>query len=90
MNWEALNECVGDLEWIDGKGVVVIIRDASKLVKIPQDDRSKFMSILGDATERSLIVDKGQPERYLTILFADSEAGLKQFATVLPELASRE
>lgn len=86
INWGVLKECLGDLEWIEGKGVVIIIRDAAKLVKIPQADRAFLLAILGEATEKSLIVDEGAPERYLTVFFADSEQGLRSFATVLPEL----
>ena len=75
-NWDALEECLADLEWLPAKGYVVLITEAGSV--LPNDDAEyeNFLEILSDAGE---VWGNGQAEasaRRATpfhVLFAVSE-----------------
>jgi RNAse (barnase) inhibitor barstar len=50
-NWDALEECLADLEWLPAKGYVVLITDAQSV--IPDDDEGyeTLLEVLNDAGE---------------------------------------
>jgi len=45
-NWDALYDCLTDLEWMTGTIVVLTIDDADALLQMPNDDLSKFSSVV--------------------------------------------
>ncbi|MBX3236828.1 MAG: barstar family protein [Nitrospiraceae bacterium] len=52
-NWDALEECLIDLEWLPAKGYVVVVTDADQLLAKPdeEDDYQTFIEILTEAGE---------------------------------------
>ena len=49
-NWDALEECLADLEWLPAKGYILLIIDAPQL--LPDDEEYEtFLEILRDAGE---------------------------------------
>jgi RNAse (barnase) inhibitor barstar len=52
-NWDALEECLIDLEWLPAKGYVVVVTDADQVLVKPdeEDDYETFIEILAEAGE---------------------------------------
>jgi RNAse (barnase) inhibitor barstar len=49
-NWDALEECLADLEWLPAKGYVILVTDAQAV--IPDDDEYEtLLEVLNDAGE---------------------------------------
>lgn len=47
-NWDALEDCLGDLSWTGGEGHVLCFEDGASL---PEDDRAVFLDILHAAAQ---------------------------------------
>ena len=53
-NWDALDECLNDLEWLDASGLILIFTEAERLLaREPAVELSELLDILEDAA-RSL------------------------------------
>ena len=50
-NWDALEECLIDLEWLPAKGYVLLITDAGCVLPDDEDEYETFLEILRDAGE---------------------------------------
>lgn len=50
-NWDALEECLADLEWLPAKGYVLVFTDAERILSDDEDAFSMFLEILNDAAE---------------------------------------
>ncbi|MDN5941146.1 MAG: barstar family protein [Nitrospira sp.] len=50
-NWDALEECLTDLEWLPAKGYVVLITDAAQVLSNDDTEYETFLEILRDAGE---------------------------------------
>ena len=52
-NWDALEECLADLEWLPAKGYLVVVPDADQVLTKPdeEDDFETFVEILSEAGE---------------------------------------
>ncbi len=51
-NWDALEECLTDLEWLPAKGYVVLLSDAELvLTKAEADEWATLVEVLNDAGE---------------------------------------
>ena len=50
-NWDALEECLADLEWIPAKGYVVLITDALAVIPDDQEEYETLLEVLNDAGE---------------------------------------
>lgn len=50
-NWDALEECLTDLEWIPAKGYVLLITDAAHVLSNDETEYETFLEILSDAGE---------------------------------------
>ncbi len=52
-NWDALEECLIDLEWLPAKGYVVLVTDADQVLLKPdeEDDYQTFIEILTESGE---------------------------------------
>ena len=49
-NWDALNDCLGDLDWLNVEAFVLVIADASQLLaKAPAEEFKQFFHILEQA-----------------------------------------
>ena len=50
-NWDALEECLADLEWQPAKGYVLLFTDAELILPDDEDEFATFVEVLNDAGE---------------------------------------
>jgi RNAse (barnase) inhibitor barstar len=50
-NWDALEECLADLEWLPAKGYVLLFTEAECILAGNEDDFATFLEVLNDAGE---------------------------------------
>ena len=75
-NWDALEECLADLEWLPAKGYILLITDAAQVLPNDEDEYETFLEILSDAGEAWGNGQAGMGTRRATpfhVLFAVSE-----------------
>jgi RNAse (barnase) inhibitor barstar len=59
-NWDALEECLADLEWLPAKGYVLLFTDAELILPDDEDDFATFVEVLNDAGEAWAAGDAGK------------------------------
>lgn len=75
-NWDGLEECLTDLEWLPAKGYVLLITDAAHVLPNDETEYETFLEILRDAGEAWGSGQAGMGTRRATpfhALFAVSE-----------------
>jgi RNAse (barnase) inhibitor barstar len=72
-NWDALEDCLGDLAWLNADGHVLAFQNAEHL---PQDERGVLLDVLGSSAE--FWAGRGKP---FFAVFIDPQRALS-----LPEL----
>ena len=75
-NWDALEECLADLEWLPARGYVLLITDAAQVLPDDEAEYETFLEILRDAGEAWGSGQAGMGARRATpfhVLFAISE-----------------
>jgi barstar (barnase inhibitor) len=75
-NWDALEECLIDMEWLKAKGYVLLITDAGCVLHHDEEEYETFLEILRDAGEAWGTGQVGMGARRATpfhALFAVSE-----------------
>ena len=45
-NWDALEECLSDLEWLPGEGYLMVVRQADEVLADEPQERATWLSIL--------------------------------------------
>ena len=50
-NWDALEECLADLEWLPAKGYILLITEAGHVLPDDEEEFETFLEILRDAGE---------------------------------------
>ncbi|MDF0649958.1 MAG: hypothetical protein CV081_08865 [Nitrospira sp. LK265] len=50
-NWDALEECLADLEWLPAKGYILLITDTQAVLPEDEDEYDTLLEILDDAGE---------------------------------------
>jgi RNAse (barnase) inhibitor barstar len=50
-NWDALEECLADLEWLPAKGYILLITDAHAVLPNDEEDYETLLEVLSDAGE---------------------------------------
>ncbi len=50
-NWDALEECLADLEWLPAKGYVLLITDAQAVIEDNEEEYETLLEVLDDAGE---------------------------------------
>jgi len=50
-NWDALEECLADLEWLPAKGYVVLITEAQAVIPDDEEEYETLLEVLNDAGE---------------------------------------
>lgn len=50
-NWDGLEECLADLEWLPAKGYVVLITDAQYVLPDDEEEYETLLEVLSDAGE---------------------------------------
>lgn len=69
-NWDALTDCLRDLEWIPSSGYVVTFDNIGKLVKLAREEFQTFLEIVGFVAS-SYWFSKGIP--FYVILIANKK-----------------
>ena len=75
-NWDALEECLADLEWLPAKGYILLITDAAHVLPDDEEEYETFLEVLRDAGEAWGSGQAGMGARRATpfhVLFAVSE-----------------
>jgi len=75
-NWDALEECLADLEWLPAKGYILLITNAAHVLPDDEGEYETFLEILRDAGEAWGSGQAGMGTRQATpfhVLFAVSE-----------------
>jgi len=50
-NWDALEECLADLEWLPAKGYILLVTNAEGVLPEDEEEYETFLEILRDAGE---------------------------------------
>lgn len=50
-NWDALEECLADLEWLPAKGYVLVFTDADEVLPDDEEEYETFLEVVSDAGE---------------------------------------
>lgn len=50
-NWDALEECLADFEWLPAKGYILLITDAHAVLPDDEDEYETLLEVLSDAGE---------------------------------------
>jgi RNAse (barnase) inhibitor barstar len=50
-NWDALEECLADLEWMPAKGYVLLVTDAHCVIPDEEEEYETLLEVLSDAGE---------------------------------------
>lgn len=50
-NWDAFEECIGELEWLPAPGYVIVIVEADRLLSRDRDDLQVFVDIMNSVGE---------------------------------------
>jgi RNAse (barnase) inhibitor barstar len=58
-NWDALEECLADLEWLTAKGYVLCFTEAELILSDEEDEFATFLEVLNDAGEAWASGDAG-------------------------------
>ena len=77
-NWDALEECLADLEWMPAKGYVLLLTDAEQILPQDEEEYATLLEVLSDAGEAWGTGQAGMGERPATpfhVLFAVTERG---------------
>lgn len=77
-NWDALEECLADLEWMPAKGYVLLLTDAEQILPEDEEEYATLLEVLSDAGEAWGSGQAGMGERPATpfhVLFAVTERG---------------
>ena len=72
-NWDALADCVRDLNWLKSKGYVLHLAGAAQFAKAAGDDYQTALAVLGEAAE----FWQGRDTPFVVLV--DGAAKLKRF-----------
>jgi RNAse (barnase) inhibitor barstar len=50
-NWDALEECLADLEWLPAKGYVILVTEAQCVIPDEEEEYETLLEVLSDAGE---------------------------------------
>jgi RNAse (barnase) inhibitor barstar len=90
-NWDAFDECITDLSWIDGKAYLLMVSQANLLLQgSTQKDFQILIQVLSDAHETwlaqpQLVNSQEQPTAF-HVLFTCSDGDLSTFSQRLAEI----
>ena len=75
-NWDALEECLIDLEWLPAKGYILLFTDAAQVLPDDEEEYTTLLEVLRDAGEAWGSGQAGMGRQQATpfhVLFAISE-----------------
>jgi len=65
-NWDALEECLADLEWLPAKGYVLLLTEAEQVLRQEEEEYATLLEVLSDAGEAWASGQAGMGERPAT------------------------
>lgn len=93
-NWDALEECLADLEWLPAKGYVLVFTDADEVLPEDEEDYETFLEVISDAGEAwgtgqaGMGMSRGIP---FHVIFAVTEQGRQKRAHWgIPDIAAEQ
>jgi len=72
-NWDALEECLADFEWLPAKGYVLCYTNAESILPDDEEDFATFLEVMSDAGEAWASGQAGQRPRPFHAVLAVSE-----------------
>lgn len=78
-NWDAVDECLSDLEWLPSRRVVLVFRDAGRLLNLPPDDLEILSEILVTTAEAWAEAHSPATPMSFHILFQDLAPALDRW-----------
>lgn len=91
-NWDALEECLADLEWLPAKGYVVLFTDAQLILPDDEEEFATFLEVLSDAGEAWASGQGGQggkrPIPFHTLLTVSEREQSKLRRYGLPQISA--
>jgi hypothetical protein len=91
-NWDALDECLADLEWLTETTILLVVRNADHLLEAEPRGLPILLDILGGVARELEEPQMGQvclrrmPVQFRTLLHAGEATAWTAFGRVLPEL----
>jgi RNAse (barnase) inhibitor barstar len=74
-NWDALEECLADLEWLPAKGYVLCFTNAESILPDDEEEFATFLEVMSDAGEAWASAQTGHPPRPFHAVLTVSELG---------------
>jgi RNAse (barnase) inhibitor barstar len=91
-NWDALEECLADLEWLPAKGYVVLFSDAQLILPNDEEEFATFLEVLNDAGEAWASAQGGhdgkRPIPFHTLLTVSEQEQSKLRRCGLPQISA--
>lgn len=81
-NWDAFDECINDLEWLDGAGYVIAVTKAEELLEDDELEYARLIDILSNAgSEWAAPPDQRAPRPFHVVLVVSSpqEVGRREW-----------
>jgi len=72
-NWDALNDCLTDFEWLRGKGLVLIVTNAKKFAEAHEEPFHTAIDVLNQAAEYW----RGQKKPFWVLIQTQSDLALE-------------
>jgi RNAse (barnase) inhibitor barstar len=86
-NWDALEECLADLEWLPGKGYVLCFSNAESILPDDEEEFATFLEVMSDAGELWASGQAGQrPRPFHAVLTVSEEDKSKLMHRGLPPM----
>ncbi|MFF5198660.1 barstar family protein [Micromonospora parva] len=70
-NWDALSDCLRDLNWLPADGYLIVVDNVSRMLSSSADDRNTLFRVLSQAV-RHWAFPVGRPE-FTVLLLCDSD-----------------
>ncbi|HEU4684535.1 MAG TPA: barstar family protein [Nitrospira sp.] len=89
-NWDALEECLADLEWLPAKGYLVVIIEAEQVLADDEEAYATFVEVLSDAAETwaaGQVEWKPEPTPFHALLAVSAEKKSRRDHWGVPEIA---
>jgi RNAse (barnase) inhibitor barstar len=88
-NWDALEECLADLEWLPAKGYVLVFTDAELILPDDEDEFATLLEVLNDAGEAWATEDAGKRAKpFHTALTVSERNKSKRMHWGMPQVAA--
>ena len=88
-NWDALEECLADLEWLPAKGYVLCFTNAESILPDDEEEFATFLEVVSDAGEAWASGQAGQrPKPFHAVLAVSEDEKSKLMHRGVPRLSA--